>query len=334
MRTTPDLFDRFGVIDVDTHLTEPADLWTSRVPSAWHDQVPHIERVDGKDVWMAGGTKLSTPGIVSIAGWPECIPSHPPTFDDIDPAAYDAHARVAFMDEQGIAAQVIYPNVGGFGAQYFRSLGDNNVVVGCVQAYNDFLTDWTSVAPARLVAVTATPFWDLEFSLREIDRCLAMGHRAINFCNRPDAHGMPPLGSRHWDPIWARAQEAGVPISFHIGGGSMTGGLSQIRADEKGFHAAFSSYSSLLILDNQRCLADLIFGCFWFERASALWAIEQYPDNILYETDFPHPTCQHPNAYAPSRYPRDYATDVLSSLSDAHLAKVLHDNAASLYGLA
>ena len=43
-----DLFDRHRVIDVDTHLTEPPDVWTARMPTALHDRVPHIERRDGR----------------------------------------------------------------------------------------------------------------------------------------------------------------------------------------------------------------------------------------------------------------------------------------------
>ena len=35
------LFERFKVIDVDTHITEPADTWTSRVSARWGDAVPH-----------------------------------------------------------------------------------------------------------------------------------------------------------------------------------------------------------------------------------------------------------------------------------------------------
>ena len=64
-----DLFDRYAVIDVDTHLTEPPDVWTSRLPSALHDAVPHIERIDEQDVWMAGGERLGAPGYYSMAGW-------------------------------------------------------------------------------------------------------------------------------------------------------------------------------------------------------------------------------------------------------------------------
>ena len=43
-----------------------------------------------------------------------------------------------------------------------------------------------------------------------------------------------------------------------------------------------------------------IHGCFWFEHEAARHAIERYPDNILYETDYPHPTCQYPSPPTPA----------------------------------
>ncbi len=62
-------------------------------------------------------------------------------------------------------------------------------------------------------------------------------------------------------------------------------------------------------------------------------ALELYPDNILYETDYPHPTCQYPNPQTPAQHPRDYADEVLSDLPHETLQKVFHDNAAALYKL-
>ena len=41
------VFDRYKVIDVDTHVTEPPDVWTSRVSSKWGDLVPHVVRIPG-----------------------------------------------------------------------------------------------------------------------------------------------------------------------------------------------------------------------------------------------------------------------------------------------
>ena len=77
-----------------------------------------------------------------------------------------------------------------------------------------------------------------------------------------------------------------------------------------------------------------IYGCFWFEEAAARVAIERFPDNMLFETDFPHPTCQHPGPASIGAAPGEYATKALDGLADDVVARVLHDNAAALYGLA
>jgi predicted TIM-barrel fold metal-dependent hydrolase len=381
------LFEGQRVLDVDTHVTEPPDVWTARVSGKWGDAVPHIERRDGVDAWYVDGTRIGSPGPSSLAGFDGVVPNGPKTFDEIDPAMYESHARLRFMDAHGIDAQVLYSNVGGFGGQLFRRMGEPALVDECLRAFNDFLVDFASADPNRLVPVMTTPFWDVDFAVREIQRSVANGHRAINFCNQPDSHGEPPLGSRHWDPVWAAAQDAGVPISFHIGGGDI-GALMSDPAG-MGFQANFAKVSSLIMVDNMRCVGDLIFsgichrfpnlkfvsvesgvgwipglletfdwqwrgsgiheehpeydllpseyfrrqiyGCFWFERDSALAAIEQYPDNILYETDYPHPTCQHPGPRSPGQNPRDFIAESLGRLPEATARKVLFDTAAALY---
>ena len=77
-----DLFDRFAVIDVDTHLTEPPDLWTSRVPAAMQDQVPRIVHQGGRDLWVAGDQFIGAPGAYSMAGFDGVIPDMPKDFSE------------------------------------------------------------------------------------------------------------------------------------------------------------------------------------------------------------------------------------------------------------
>ena len=48
---------------------------------------------------------------------------------------------------------------------------------------------------------------------------------------------------------------------------------------------------------------------------------------MLFETDFPHPTCQHPAAASIGTSPGDYATKALDGLADDVVAEVLQDNA-------
>ncbi len=148
--------------------------------------------------------------------------SIPPTFDDIARAMYDAGARLAFLDREGIDAQVLYPNVGGFGNGYFLRLGDRELVAECVRAYNDFLhglVQRRSRPPDR--RHRASRSGTRPRASPSCSACIELGHRAVNFCNQPQDYGQPPLAHPHWDPVWAAAQEAGVPVSFHVGGGSM-----------------------------------------------------------------------------------------------------------------
>jgi predicted TIM-barrel fold metal-dependent hydrolase len=155
-------FDQIRVIDADTHVSEPEDLWTSRVSSKWGDLVPHVvPDPNGGPIeyWAIGDVFLAPTAVAAMAGFDGILPDHPATLREAVPAAYDPHARLAHMDAEGIYAQVLYPNVAGFGSGRFLRLGEPELMLECVRAYNDFLTDWCSPDPERLVGVMALPFW-------------------------------------------------------------------------------------------------------------------------------------------------------------------------------
>jgi predicted TIM-barrel fold metal-dependent hydrolase len=77
-----------------------------------------------------------------------------------------------------------------------------------------------------------------------------------------------------------------------------------------------------------------IYGCFWFEVEPAKFALDRLgADNILYETDFPHPTSMSPGPATAAVAPSQFLQDNFADLPDATLSKILHDNAARLYGL-
>ncbi|MEO2166994.1 MAG: amidohydrolase family protein [bacterium] len=388
-RESADLFSRYRVIDIDTHVTEPADVWQGRVAAKWGDRVPHIQRVGDIDLWMIGDQPIGMPGAYSAAGHEGTFPDFRKTYEEIPNSMYEAKARIDFLDAEGIAACVLYPNVGGFGMGGFLKMGDPELMPECVRAYNDWLLDWCLADPQRLIGVMATPFWCLAASVTEIQRCASLGYSAVLMCNQPQDHGQPLLRDRHWDPIWSAAEEAGMSISFHVGGGD----LSDVVDDTAGIGAKsnFARASAMAFLDNGRCLADIIlggiphrfpklkmvsvesgvswlpfviealdwqwknngvrhehpdydllpseyfrrqiYGSFWFEKAGIATALEMFPDNILFETDYPHPTCQAPGPASAGTHPRLYAEGALAGISEQIVGKVLHDTAADLYGL-
>lgn len=373
------------VIDVDSHITEPPDLWTSRVPAKWRDQVPHVHRTDdGRDIWLLNDRQVGVVGMTAVAGWPEPFPSGPPTFDEVHPGSYDADARLRYLDEAGIWAQVIYPNVAGFGSQRFIGLTDEDLKLACVRAYNDFQRDWAAADPDRLITIVATPFWDIDLMVAEIERGAEAGHRGILFTAEPQRFGLPFLGDRHWDPLWQVATDTGLPIHFHIGSGDMTTSFQPDRIAATNTASAYAYTSVELFLKNGLQVADLItsgvlprfpevkfvsvesgigwipfvleaadhsylegradrtsewellpseyftrqvYACYWFETVAPRQLLGSIPtDRVLFETDFPHPTCLYGNV----------RERIEASLGDAPQDvrdQILWRNAAELYRL-
>jgi predicted TIM-barrel fold metal-dependent hydrolase len=375
----------YSIIDVDTHVTESPDLWTKRAPAKMRDLVPRIETAsDGRLSWIVGGTPmLASPGLTATAGVGN-FKNPPKNYDEMHPAAYDAQERLKYMDKMGIWAMVMYPNVGGFGAQEFLKLNDPELMLTCVQIYNDWQTEWASADSRRLLPVTSLPFWDVQAAVKEVRRCAAMGHKGILFTGEPQSLGQPLLGDPQWNPLWEVACELDLPISFHIGSGNMEMGLLQTKIQAYGKMAAFTELSVDIFLRNGIQMNDLImsgvlarypkikfisvesgigwipfalealdyqfqgnsvseehpefdmlpsqyfarnvYACYWFEQVAPRRLIDKVgADNILFETDFPHPT---------SLYGDEVHARIKGGLSDCEESvrrKILWDNGQKLY---
>ena len=250
-------------IDADTHVTETGDVWTARLPEKFQDAAPRMIRTDeGTDVWHFGSREQAIPvGATAMAGWPEPFPSIPKNLDECAPGAYDAKARLEYMDEIGAWAMALYPNVGGFGSESFLGLNDPELMLACVRAYNDWLIDWISPDPRRFIPVMATPFWDVEATVAEIERCREIGHKAILFTAAPQDYGMPFIGDPHWNPIWSAAQDVDLPISLHIGSGDFQDQMmNPERFAAHGIAPTTVSGSMSVLLTNAIQLMDVVMS--------------------------------------------------------------------------
>jgi len=179
--------DQYKVIDTDTHVIEPYDLWTSRLPSSYGDRVPHVQWDEEykEDSWYFGDKRVGAAASAAQAGWHEYPPDHPPSLDKVNPATWDAHKRLALMENYGIYAAVLYPNVAGFGAGKLLTMDDPGLMLGCVRAYNDFLTEYSSADPKRYIPIAALPMWDLDLTIAEVERAAAAGHKGVIMTGEP-----------------------------------------------------------------------------------------------------------------------------------------------------
>ena len=209
------------IVDVDSHVAEPEDLWTSRMPARLGNAIPKVvwDEGAGESRWKVGDVLLSAVGEYCAAGWTEHFPSHPPTLQDADPACFDAKSRLERLDDYGVWAQVLYPNVIAFDAHAFLTELGSGLATACVEAYNDFLADFAAADTRRLVPLMMLPFWDVEASVREMERCRGLGHRGVLFAALFDRLGLPNIADPSWAPILSAAQDLELPMNFHIGFG-------------------------------------------------------------------------------------------------------------------
>jgi uncharacterized protein len=254
------LCERYAVADVDSHIIEPADLWTTRVSSRWGDLVPHVRFHERRqeDYWYIGDQKLYGVGAFAQARWPEYPPSHPRRLGDAFLPALDAKARLEYMDEVGVYYQVLYPNILGFHTHVFLNNMPAELATECVRAYNDWLVEWCSADSRRLIPMMMLPFWDIDAAVAEMARAHEIGHKGVLFAARYDKVGLPRLFDDHWEPLLGQAQEMGLSMNFHVGflasPDDLKGAVDQSKKMD------FTRESSLVLLGNAQNIAEVVLS--------------------------------------------------------------------------
>ena len=76
-----------------------------------------------------------------------------------------------------------------------------------------------------------------------------------------------------------------------------------------------------------------IYGSFWFEKREVEAAIKAFPNNVMWETDYPHPTSQYPSPNSAAVHPADYAEEALAGVDEDVARAILQDTPARLYNV-
>ena len=382
------------VIDADTHITEPHDLWIRRAPASIRDRVPQVKLFDGQPSWVIDGDKTIGFGahpnsaILKDGGKIRVLDQFLNlTFDDVHAGSSSIRERLQVMDQTGIYAQIVYPNILGFGGQAAAKV-DPALRLACVRIYNDAMAEMQEESGQRFFPMALLPWWDVNEAVRETVRCEAMGLRGININSDPhtvrgdNGEFLPDLGSPHWDPLWEVCEALNLPVNFHIGASEQSidwMGQQGWPSLPRDLRSGLSG--SMMFFANSRVMGNIIFsglldrfprikfvsvesgigwipfllesldyqlveiaegrsfrklpseyfrsnfhGCFWFETGKEIshTARRVGIDNVLFMTDFPHPTGLYPIENLESR---------LGDMTAEERAKVLSLNAAKLYNI-
>ena len=319
------------IISVDDHVIEPADLWSSRLPSRYQDRGPRIVRQrmsqdqatggvsswkldddgDWADVWYYDDVVAPLTVNFAAVGFDE-LGFKVATYDQYQPGAWKQKERLEAMDANHVDAALCFPNtLPRFCGQTFSERKDKELALLCIRAYNDWMIDdWSAGAGrGRLLPLTIVPLWDADLAAAEVHRCAGKGSFAVAFAENPHPLGFPSIHDKggFWNPFFQACQYTGTVVCMHIGSSSK---MPSTAPD-----APFIISSTLTFQNAMGSVLDYIFSGtlarfpsltiaysegqvgwmpYIFERADKLW--EERSDNS-FGTWLPDP----PSSYIPGR---------------------------------
>jgi predicted TIM-barrel fold metal-dependent hydrolase len=206
------------VIDADGHILEPPDLWARYLENKYKDRAIRMEKdqqgveyfiIDGRPSANLRGIGPAAAGI----GQPyqEIATSGTFSYFDGPKGAYDPSARLRLMDEEGLDVAVLFPSLG---LTWEVEVKDAELAAAYARAYNNWIIDFCTTDPKRLIPVAHISLLDINEGVKEVQRVAKLGVKGAFMRAAPPSQ--IPYWDHAYDPFWAVLQEANMPIGFHV----------------------------------------------------------------------------------------------------------------------
>ena len=207
-------------ISADDHIDLgylPKDLWLDRVPKALRERAPHVEdRGDDGELWVCDGFSWGDFRGERYFANPKRNKSALDRIGFAEPGRPTTPAkRIEDMDRDGIEASLMYPPI------IELHIENAELRNACVNAYNDWATEFADAAPKRFFPVAALSPVDPVAATDELVRvakrgrlpevCFLVNDVTVDMCMEP------------WDRFWDAAEETGMVVAYHVGGSLQTG---------------------------------------------------------------------------------------------------------------
>jgi predicted TIM-barrel fold metal-dependent hydrolase len=192
------------LISADDHMdlnVLPADLWTTRLPAKFRADAPTVVDTKNGPYWQANGQLIHPSGRKEATNKDHGLGFRPGI----------AKQRLEDMDRDGIYCSVIYGPPGGI------QFPDRAMTDACLVAYNDWALEFNSADPNRLLTLALIPGHNPEVARAELLRVAKAGHKGVVIDLFESTVGA--LYYKPWESFWAAANDAAIPIHFHLGGG-------------------------------------------------------------------------------------------------------------------
>ena len=218
---------RYDVISADCHIDLiwlPPDLFTANAPADMKDRMPHVTDGDKGPVWVSKkGAYFGLQNGMGSAGR-EYVPGQIHRSDRMaEQGLYDdgkkgirrltdPDLRIKDQDLDGVQGEVLYGILGAA-----ARLDDPPAATVMMRIYNEWLADFCATHPARFAGVASIPGHDIDAAVAEIERVAKRG--VVRGVEVPSTTDAKPAYHKDWNPVWAAAAAAGLPVHFHTVGG-------------------------------------------------------------------------------------------------------------------
>ncbi len=328
-------------ISADSHVIEPFDLWSTRLPKAYRSLAPK--------------------GIQGTSGWNK------------HPGANIPARRSKLMQFDGVSAEILYPSI----ALTHFIMEDAGLQEACFQVYNNWIVEYCQGDPKHLFGLAMISTYDIDHAIHEMERCRKMELRGAIIWQVP--HYKLPFRSYHYNKLWEAAQALDVSINMHVltGFGAHTtsgwkeSGIEHYRGCVIGeltdaqnalfdfiFYGILDKHPGLKIVSVENEVGwipflqqqlDYYYHCFkdrnlvpfynppseYFKQIYATFDHDEVggynfdwwgQDNCMWGNDFPHLNSTWPNS-------QRVIKETLGHLSTEIRSKLLCDNVCRLYRL-
>jgi len=178
------------------------------------------------------------------------------------PGAFLSEDRPAALDLLGFKGQLVLTSSALRLLARLDHEDDAELAYGMARAHNRWMTNFCSV-DSRLLPVSYIPFNNIEQAATFTSETIEGGAAALMISSEvPTHHSQSHIG---FDKVWAQAEEAGIPVVFHVGGGTRMdetykiNGLPPVK-DFNGGDGNFTSISFMAIPNApMQTLSALIF---------------------------------------------------------------------------
>ncbi|MDH3682912.1 MAG: amidohydrolase family protein, partial [Acidimicrobiia bacterium] len=203
------------IISADSHITEPGWTYVDNIDPSFRDRAPYLtdEQPDGAAFHVPGMNQTIHLGLHSAAGRAsDSLAMRGTPFDGLHRAGWDAKARVAAQQADGLDGEVIYPSVG----MLLCNHPDLDLKKAMFDAYNRWISEYCAVAPDRLFGCGQTALRTPEEGIADLEAIKAAGLRGVMMPGIPGPayDEGPDYDDPAWDELYRAAVDLGLVLSF------------------------------------------------------------------------------------------------------------------------